>query len=233
MFIRGLNLVVFLTSDAFVSLIISCIEVYRKEAAGILMGDYVFNSDTYYIKGVIPLQSANRKFSEVEYHLARTQRMRENLELCLSDFIGYFHSHPQYFNMEITSELSQADKESMEEGDFEIIVSIKDLKRYSPWIFKKKTMELSGCVGSYTLNISAYSRDSEEYSIHTIVCPFTDILNLFRKHNIKINTWNSINKNTQRKLRRLISAYDDAVIKNHNGKSILHEISKSLTRYKQ
>ena len=101
-------MVVFLTSDAFISLIVSCIEVYRKETAGILTGDYIFNSDTYYIKGAIPLQSANRKFSEVEYHLARTQRMRENLELCLSDFIGYFHSHPQYFNMKITSALSQA-----------------------------------------------------------------------------------------------------------------------------
>jgi hypothetical protein len=225
-------MVVFLTSDAFISLIVSCIEVYRKEAAGILMGDYVFNSDTYYIKGAIPFQSANRKFSEVEYHIARTQRIRENLELCLSDFIGYFHSHPQYFNKEITSELSQADKESMEEGDFEIIVSIKDLKRYSPWVFKKKTMELSGCVGNYALNISAYSRDGDDFSRHKIVCPFTNILNLFRTHNIKINTWNSINKNTQRKLRRLISSYEEAVLKNHNGESILHEISTCLTRCK-
>ena len=194
------------------------------------MGDYIFNSDTYYIKGAIPLQSANRKFSEVEYHLARTQRMRENLELCLSDFIGYFHSHPQYFNKEITSELSQADKKSMEEGDFEIIVSIKDLKRYSPWVFKKKTMELSGCVGNYALNISAYSCDCDDFSSHKIVCPFTNILNLFRTHHIKINTWNSINKNTQRKIRRLISSYEEAVLKNHNGESILHEISKILTR---
>ncbi|MFX1519888.1 MAG: hypothetical protein ACFFCD_08200 [Promethearchaeota archaeon] len=224
-------MVVFLTSDAFISLIVSSIEIYRKEAAGILTGDYIFNSDTYYIKGAIPLQSANRKFSEVEYHLARTQRMRENLELCLSDFVGYFHSHPQYFNMKITSELSQADKDSMEEGDFEIIVSIKDLKRYSLWVFKKKTMELSGCVGNYALSISAYSRDDDLFSSHKLICPFTDILSLFRQHNIKINSWNSINKNTQRKLRRLISSYEEAVLKNHNGESILHEISKILTRY--
>jgi len=224
-------LVVFLTSDTFISLIVSCIEVYRKEAAGILMGDYIINSDTYYIKGAIPFQSANRKFSEVEYHLARTQRMRENLELCLSDFVGYFHSHPQYFQMQPTTELSQEDKESMEENDFEIIVSIKDLKRYSHWVFKKKTMELSGCVGNYVLNISAYSRDGDEFSSHKIVCPFTDILNMFKKHYIKVNAWNSINKNTQRKLRRLISAYEEAKLKNNNGASLLQEISKSLTRF--
>jgi hypothetical protein len=157
--------------------------------------------------------------------------MRENLELCLSDFIGYFHSHPQYFKILPTTELSQEDKESMEDEDFEIIVSIKDLKRYSPWVFKNKTMELSGCVGDYVLSISAYSRDNGEYSSHKIVCPFIDILNLFRKYYIKVNAWNSINKNTQRKLRRLISAYEVAKLKNNNGASFLQEISRSLTRF--
>jgi hypothetical protein len=44
--------------------------------------------------------------------------------------LGYFHSHPQFGDKRGTPELSEQDKNYMQEGEIEIIVAINDAKKH-------------------------------------------------------------------------------------------------------
>ena len=64
---------VYLSENAFVGLLVSTVEVYRRECFGILLGHR--EPDRIMADFVVPYQSAVRKFQEVHMDWGRGQRV--------------------------------------------------------------------------------------------------------------------------------------------------------------
>lgn len=84
----------FLSDKAFVGLVLSAIEVYRKECLGSLLGYNIPNRIV--VEYVIAYQSARRRPTGVEPDWKREPRVQEILPNRIQlHHVGYFRSHTQ------------------------------------------------------------------------------------------------------------------------------------------
>ena len=72
---------VYLSENAFVGLLVSTIEVYRRECLGILLGHR--EPDRIMVDFDVPYQAARRKFQEVHMDWHRSQRVEEAARFAL------------------------------------------------------------------------------------------------------------------------------------------------------
>jgi proteasome lid subunit RPN8/RPN11 len=141
---------VIIRSDAFVGLVASVAEGFKSEVGGLVFGDHYRTSKKIVIDIVTPLQTAKRKPTEVHYHPKRTERV-QNLWDDLSPhwYIGSFHSHPEYGGQKFLPVPSKTDKDSLDFGELEIIVSIWKKERSEPLGYIQDELRISGTVGNY------------------------------------------------------------------------------------
>src|SRR5688572_32720426 len=84
---------VYISANAFWALLISAIEVYKKECYGLLLG-YRDNSDIYIVEHAISYQTANRTHTSVERNRRAAKRIQKFLDnIPHLSMIGDFHSH--------------------------------------------------------------------------------------------------------------------------------------------
>ena len=163
---------IFLSDKAFMSIILSTVEVYHYECLGVLLG--YKTTGLIVIEYAIPFQSARRKPSEVEPNWRRELKVLEILpELVQLEKLGYFHSHPQWGKRKGRAELSEEDIDSMEEGDLELVISINDTNRRINWR-ESKEGRLYGTLGNYLINIAGFyirKKDSEIMQ-YRVICPY-------------------------------------------------------------
>ncbi|MDH5482994.1 MAG: Mov34/MPN/PAD-1 family protein [Candidatus Bathyarchaeota archaeon] len=162
---------IFLSDRAFLSIILSSVEVYKNECHGALLG--IQSQRRIIAEYAIPFQAAERKFSEVTPNWRRELKVIEVLpKLVHLQKLGYFHSHPQFGNKRGTTELSEFDKDFMQEGETEIVVAINDARKTLPWTESKTG--LSGTLGKYRITIAGFYKRKKDGKIvrYRVLCPY-------------------------------------------------------------
>jgi hypothetical protein len=160
---------IFLSDKAFMSIILSSVEVYKNECHGALLGFQT--RDRIIVEYAIPFQSAKRKFAEVMPNWRRELKVIEILpRLIHLQKLGYFHSHPQFGKKRGLAELSEQDKDYMHEGEIEIVVAINDAKKTSRWTESKN--RLSGTLGKYNITIAGFCKKDSEIIQYRVLCPY-------------------------------------------------------------
>lgn len=158
---------------AFISMVTSCVEVYKKESFGVLLGK--MHKKHYMVIDTINYQSAKRGYVEVTVSDAKVKRMNYVLG-CIADFrvIGDFHSHPDG-----PDHLSETDYEELAEGGtpLTVLVVVKKSSKIKDWVVNKD-MSISGSVGKrFFVKLMAYEFDGREIYPIKIVCPYIKKLN--------------------------------------------------------
>jgi len=145
---------VYLSENAFMALLLSSAEVFKKESLGYLLGYRL--DDRFIIENAFSLQTARRKRRGVIFH----RRDQKKIEPILSNFkklqiVGDFHSHTPYGNEKGIAIPSPIDIKGMEADNLYIIVAINEIEVSKSWS-ENKDASISGSMGSFFFKISAY-----------------------------------------------------------------------------
>jgi len=97
---------VYISSNAFWALLISTVEVYKRECFGLLLG-YRDTNNIYIVEHAISYQTANRRHTSVEKNGRASRRMEKFLaNLPHLSLIGEFHSHTGWGDLKGVANLS-------------------------------------------------------------------------------------------------------------------------------
>ncbi len=100
---------VYISSNAFWALLISTVEVYKRECFGLLLG-YRDTNNIYIVEHAISYQTANRRHTSVEKNGRASRRMEKFLaNLPHLSLIGDFHSHTGWGDLKGVGNLSSQD----------------------------------------------------------------------------------------------------------------------------
>ena len=159
-----------LSENAFVGLLVSTVEVYRRECFGILLGHR--EPDRIMVDFVVPYQSAVRKFQEVHMDWHRGQRVAEAVRATSRwELVGDYHSHPMYGDKKATTKLSRTDHQDFRDDGTSIIVAINDGHRQQRWGNVKGGL-ISGSINGYSIRLAAYHKNGGTVSRVPLVCPY-------------------------------------------------------------
>lgn len=161
---------VYLSENAFIGLLVSTIEVYRRECFGILLGHST--PDRVFVEFAVPYQTANRKYREVHIDWKRSQRVEDAVRSTTRwECVGDFHSHSKFGPSRATTQLSKEDKQHFTDGTVGIVVAVNDILKPRPWGYVKGGT-LSGSVNGYSIRIAAYYKANDHIEKAQIVSPY-------------------------------------------------------------
>lgn len=165
---------VILKKDAFLTMVLSSIEVYKKEALGYLIG--YKTRELFIVEHAIPFQTAKRGFVWAKIPEKRLERIKDLAERFKTHFkiIGDFHSHPQIGSSIGLSEPSGEDITSMEKGNIYLIVAINECGEQEcvRW-HNTKVLSLKGSIKGYIIEIAAFYLLKEyKFSKTSVYAPF-------------------------------------------------------------
>jgi proteasome lid subunit RPN8/RPN11 len=166
-----------LSEDAFISLVTSCVEVYKKESFGLLLG--IMHRKHYMVIDTINYQSAKRGYVEVSVTANKVKRMNYVLKR-VTDLrvIGDFHSHPD--GPEYLSE-TDYDEIAKSGTPLSVLVVVKKTRKRRKWEVHKD-LSVSGNIGSkFFVKILAFEFDGREIYPIKIICPYIKELNKLGK----------------------------------------------------
>ncbi len=145
----------FLSLPAFLSIVSSSIETFKKETIGYLVG--VKGENKYVVEYAIPYQTAESSFAHVTIDLKRVERVNSILRLLSEglEYIGEFHSHTAFGESRAYITPSAEDLLTTVPGELNIICAVNPKKRTIRWYENKKGV-LVGTVGDYRIEIGGY-----------------------------------------------------------------------------
>jgi hypothetical protein len=163
---------VYISSNAFWALLISAIEVYKKECFGLLLG-YRDQPNIYIVEHAISYQTANRSHGSVEKNGRASRRMEKFLaNLPHLSQVGDFHSHTGWGDLKGVGNLSAQDESDMVPEHLNLIITANDKRRTSGWQYNGDGT-LSGTVDDYHFRIGGYYLDeSSRAKRANIFCPY-------------------------------------------------------------
>jgi proteasome lid subunit RPN8/RPN11 len=163
---------VYISSNAFWALLISAIEVYKKECFGLLLG-YRDHPNLYILEHAISYQTANRRHTSVEKNGRASRRIEKFLaNLPHLSVIGDFHSHTGWGDLKGVGNLSTQDLVDMIPGNLYVIIVANDKRRSSAWQYNGDGT-LSGTVDDYHFRIGGYYLDDYSRAKRAnIFCPY-------------------------------------------------------------
>ncbi|MBI3802544.1 MAG: hypothetical protein HY282_02125 [Nitrospirae bacterium] len=145
---------VYLNENVFIGLILSAVEVYKKECFGLLLG--YRNPDKFIVEHAIPYQSVKRGHSWTELRPDKWTLITEVLKnFPKLDVIGDFHSHTMYRDVRADVTLSTEDIKYMDEADLQIVIAVNENKRARSKLFQFDHT-VSGALDKYQFKIAAY-----------------------------------------------------------------------------
>ena len=183
---------VVLGKPAAISIILSAVEVYKKETYGILLGER--SGQTIRVNQALSFQSANRDYGYVSMDAARENRINYILRY-LSGFkvVGDFHSHPDE-----PEKLSKHDTEELRksgEGTVSVLVLVKKASAGKKWGYDAAGRRIAGVLaGRYFIGITAciYNYKKKRAERIPIVCRH------LKEMNQRINLYSSLEKKLER-----------------------------------
>jgi proteasome lid subunit RPN8/RPN11 len=165
----------YISQNAFWGLLISAVEVYKRECFGLLIGyrDRKGPEDMYIVEHAVPFQSAGRKHKGVVSNPRAHKRIERFLEAIPQlSVIGDFHSHTMWGYSKAASHPSETDLEGMSPENLYVIVSINDKLRAVPWSYNDD-QSLSGTTNEHYFRLTAYTVTAAGESRRTpILCPY-------------------------------------------------------------
>jgi proteasome lid subunit RPN8/RPN11 len=142
-----------ISESAIISMIMSAVEVYKKETFGVLLGKK--SSKEIKIKHAINFQTAKRDYEYVSIDKARENRINHTLKY-MSDLkvMGDFHSHPDF-----PEKLSRHDEEELKKAGADkisVLVLVKKSKARKNWKYDSRNKRIIGnLAGLYYISITA------------------------------------------------------------------------------
>lgn len=164
---------VYISANAFWALLVSAIEVYKKECFGILLG-YRDSSNIYIVEHALSYQTARRTHGSVDRNKRASKRIQDFLEsIPHLSLIGDFHSHTGWGDLKGVSNPSEQDISDMRAEVVSMIIVVNDKRRSSAWQYNGDGA-LSGTVDSYHFKIGAYYLDATDGKTRkaNIFCPY-------------------------------------------------------------
>lgn len=162
---------VYISENAFIDLLLSSAEVFKKECLGFLLGYKL--EDRFIIEHAFSVQTANRKHRGVIYN----RKNHKKIEPIIARFnklqrIGDFHSHTQFGSTKGLPIPSEVDIKSMSHGHIYLIIAINNNEKTLQW-GENRDGTISGSVSDFFFKISAHYLNGEntvkKAKIH---CPF-------------------------------------------------------------
>ena len=164
-----------ITEKTLVEIIASSVEIYKKEAFGILLGEK--HKKHYMAYDAISFLSAKRSYGFVNVPTIRANRVNYTLSyLTKFKIIGDFHSHPE--GPDKLSGLDKSDIRNSGLGLSVLIIVTKAKKKSHNW--KIEDNNIIGFIGNkYHIKIMAFEYDKKEDKLFhlKIVCPSLKKLN--------------------------------------------------------
>lgn len=168
-------MIAYISQNAFWGLLLSAVEVYKRECFGLLIGyrDQQAGKDMFIVEHAIPFQSAGRKHKGVVANPRAHRRIERFLaRIPQMSVIGDFHSHTMWGYTRAASHPSDTDREGMEAGSVYIILSVNDRLREVPWNYNDDG-SLSGTTDDHYFRLTAYTvTDGGETRRSPILCPY-------------------------------------------------------------
>lgn len=145
---------VYISENAFIDLLLSSAEVYKKECLGFLLGYKL--EDRFIVEHAFTVQTANRSHKGVVYN----RKNHKKIEPILARFdklqiIGDFHSHAQFGLTKGLPIPSAEDIKEMLPGHIYLIVAINNNQKTMSW-GENRDGTISGSVSEFFFKISAY-----------------------------------------------------------------------------
>jgi len=162
---------VYISENAFIDILISSAEVYKKECLGFLLGYKL--EDRFIVEHAFSVQTANRKHKGVVYN----QKNHKKIEQILLRFdklqiIGDFHSHTQFGPTKGLPIPSEEDISGMILDRIYLIAAINNNEKTMPW-GENRDGTISGSVSDFFFKISAhFLNGNSSVKRATIHCPF-------------------------------------------------------------
>lgn len=167
---------VYVSENAFIDLLLSSAEVYKKECLGFLLGYKL--EDRFIVEHAFTAQCANRRHKGVIYN----RKNHKRIEPILARFeklqiLGDFHSHTQFGLTKGLPIPSPEDIKEMLPGQVYLIVAINNNQKTMQW-GENRDGTISGSVNEFFFKISAYFLNSINGNGNTSVkrakihCPF-------------------------------------------------------------
>lgn len=162
---------VYLSENAFIDLLLSSAEVYKKESLGFLLG--YKPEDRFIVEHAFSFQTARRKHKGVIFHHKNHKKIEPILEkFDRLQIIGDFHSHTQFGVTKGLPIPSDEDIREMREGHIYLIIAINNNEKTLNW-GENRDGSVSGSVGNFFFKIAAYFLNgSAAIKMARIHCPF-------------------------------------------------------------
>jgi proteasome lid subunit RPN8/RPN11 len=163
---------VYLSEDAFWGLLISAIEVYKKECFGFLIG-YRDENNVFIVEHALSYQSARRYNTGVIENKRAIRRIRKFLSnIPPLALIGDFHSHAGWGDLKAVPTPSDQDVLEMEPKAIYIIIEVNDKRKSVPWNYNDDGA-LSGTTDDYYFKVVAYYLNPQnKVKRANIFCPY-------------------------------------------------------------
>jgi len=165
---------VYLSETAFLSIVLSSIEAYKKECYGLILG---YRTDKLWrIEYAIPYQTADRGHKTVTPHGLRDRRVRACLaQLSCFEQLGTFHSHPAWGSLRAVAKPSTEDIQSLMPGDLDLIVAVNDARHPRRFRHAENGRTLTGNVSDFALTMATFYKPpmGDEQVRRTLIrCPY-------------------------------------------------------------
>ena len=166
---------VYVSQNAFWGLLISAVEVYKRECFGLLIGyrDRKGHDEMFIVEHALPFQTAGRRHKGV----VSNPRAHKRIERFLRNMphlsvIGDFHSHTMWGYSRAASHPSATDQDGMKPEHVYVIVSINDRLREVPWNYNDDG-SLSGTTDEHYFRLTAYTLNGAIMPRRIpILCPY-------------------------------------------------------------
>lgn len=145
---------VYLNEHVFMGMVLSCVEVYKKECFGLLLG--YRTPEKYIVEHAIPYQSVRRGHNWTELRADKWKTIQEILKnFPKLDILGDYHSHTMYGEVKAQVSLSRDDIEYMDPEDLQIVLAVNENRRSRDWSLNSDRT-ISGSIDRFYFKIAAY-----------------------------------------------------------------------------
>lgn len=145
---------IYLADPAFIVMVVAATEAYKYECYGFLLG--FRRRGRIYVKVAFAYQTARRSPSSVTLVRRRRITVRNVLKAFPRyEYLGEFHSHPDYGCALGTVHLSDEDFNGVRPGEIELVMSVNRARALIPWR-QCRDGSLSGVAGRHFVKMRAY-----------------------------------------------------------------------------
>jgi proteasome lid subunit RPN8/RPN11 len=163
---------VYLSENAFWGILVSAIEVYKKECFGFLIG-YRDASNVFIVEYALSSQSVKRYNTGVIENKRAARRIKKFLSnIPPLSLVGDFHSHAGWGDLKAVPTPSSQDIVEMELNTIYIITEVNNKRKSVPWNYNDDGT-ISGTTDEYYFKIVAYYLDAQhKVKRANIFCPY-------------------------------------------------------------